>query len=98
MPDVDPAHRVADELFDRHGDVFGAERAIYRGHVHRVIGLVGRQVEVPAELAGVLGLAAFFHDAGLWFDRTGDYLPPSTRRAVAALARPTGRTPGWSRR
>ena len=80
------AHTVADELFERHGPIMGAERPIYHGHVHRVIGLVGRQVDVPPELAGVLGLAAFFHDAGLWFDRTWDYLPPSTRRAVGALA------------
>jgi hypothetical protein len=83
---VDRAHQVADELFDQHGSVFGAERPIYHGHVHRVIGLVGRQRPVPPELAGVLGLAAFFHDAGIWFDRTWDYLPPSARRAVAALA------------
>jgi hypothetical protein len=80
------AHEVADELFDRHGMVFGAERPVYRGHVHRVIGLVGLQLEVPIELAGVLGLATFFHDAGIWFDGTWDYLPPSTRRATAALA------------
>ena len=85
---VDPtgrAHQVANELFDRHRPVFGADEPVYRGHVHRVIGLVGRQVEVPAELAGVLGLAVFFHDSGIWFDGTWDYLPPSTRRATAAL-------------
>ncbi len=79
------AHQVANELFDRHRPVFGVDEPVYRGHVHRVIGLVGRQVEVPAELAGVLGLAVFFHDSGIWFDGTWDYLPPSTRRAVAAL-------------
>jgi hypothetical protein len=80
------AHAVADELFDRHAPVFGAELPIYHGHVHRVIGLAGLQVELPTELAGVLGQAVFFHDAGIWFDHTWDYLPPSTRRAVAALA------------
>ena len=80
------AQQVADELFDRHAPTFGAELPIYRGHVQRVIGLVGLQVEVPQQLAGVLGLAAFFHDAGLWFDGTWDYLPPSIRRATAALA------------
>jgi len=85
MSATEVAHQVADELFDRHGPIFGPELPIYRGHVHRVIGLAGRQVEVPAEQAGVLGLAVFFHDAGIWFDGTWDYLPPSTRRAVAAL-------------
>ena len=86
MTGVEHAHRIADELFERHGPVFGADQPVYRGHVHRVIGLVGLQVEVPPGLAGALGLAVFFHDAGIWFDHTWDYLPPSTRRAVAALA------------
>jgi hypothetical protein len=81
------AHQVADELFDRHGAVFGTELPVYRGHVHRVVGLVELQVEVRAELTGVLGLAAFFHDAGIWFDGTWDYLPPSIRRATGALER-----------
>jgi hypothetical protein len=76
---------VADELFDRYAPTFGAELPIYRGHVQRVIGLVGLQVEVPDEQAGALGLAAFFYDAGLWFDGTWDYLPPSIRRATAEL-------------
>ena len=99
MATAEVAHRVADELFERHGPVSGAELPTYRGHVHRVIGLTGRQVEVPVELFTVLGLAVFFHDAGIWFDGTWDYLPPSTRRAVAALG--AGRspaTPTWSRR
>jgi hypothetical protein len=84
------AHQVADELFERHRATFGTELPVYRGHVHRVIGLVGLQLEVPDELAAALGLATFFHDAGLWFDGTWDYLPPSIRRATAALG-PTER-------
>ncbi|HEX4362294.1 MAG TPA: hypothetical protein VH141_32485 [Pseudonocardia sp.] len=79
------AHDVADELFGRHADVFGAELETYRGHVHRVIGLVGLQTEVPEPVAGALGLAAFFHDSAIWFDGTWDYLPPSVRRATAEL-------------
>lgn len=79
------AHDVADELFARHEQVFGSDTATYRGHVHRVIGLVGLQVEVPEDAAGPLGVAAFFHDAGIWFDHTWDYLPPSSRRAVEEL-------------
>lgn len=80
-----PAHAAADELFDRHGPVFGTDLPVYRGHVHRVIGLVELQTEVATELAGPLGLAAFFHDSGIWFDHTWDYLPPSVRRATEAL-------------
>ena len=82
---VTHAHEVADELFERNAAVFGRDLPIYRGHVHRVIGLVGLQCDVPKAVAGPLGLAAFFHDAGIWFDGTWDYLPPSVRRAVAEL-------------
>jgi hypothetical protein len=50
--------------------------------VHRVVGLVGLQCDVPDELARPLGVAAFFHDAAIWTDRTWDYLGPSARRAI----------------
>lgn len=83
--EVAHAHVVADELFERNTAVFGEELPIYRGHVHRVIGLVGLQCDVPAAAAKPLGLAAFFHDAGIWFDGTWDYLEPSVRRALAEL-------------
>ena len=80
------AHETADELFERHATVFGKELPIYRGHVHRVIGVVGLQCDVPADVAVPLGVAGFFHDAGIWFDGTWDYLPPSVRRAVSELS------------
>jgi hypothetical protein len=79
------AHDVADDLFERHREVFGDELETYRGHVHRVIGLVGLQTEVAEPVAGALGLAAFFHDSAIWFDGTWDYLPPSVQRATAEL-------------
>jgi hypothetical protein len=82
------AHEIADALFERHGAVFGADLPVYRGHVHRVIGLVEHQVGVPAAAVDAFGTAAFFHDAGIWFDQTWDYLPPSIHRAVDALADP----------
>lgn len=82
---VTHAHQVADELLSRHAQSFGADLPVYSGHVHRVIGLVGLQADVPEELAGPLGLAAFFHDSAIWLDGTWDYLEPSARRAVAAL-------------
>lgn len=82
------AHDKADELFARHEAVFGTDLPVYRGHVHRVIGLVDAQCDVPEGLAAPLGIAAFYHDAGIWFDGTWDYLPPSARRAVADLPDP----------
>jgi hypothetical protein len=82
---VDLAHSVADALFDRDAAAYGDDLARYRGHVHRVIGLVGVQGEVPEYRAHPLGVAAYYHDAAIWLDDTWDYLPPSTRRAVAEL-------------
>ena len=83
---VQRAHDTAHALFDRYADVFAADLPIYRGHVHRVIGLVGLQCDVSEAAAAPLGLAAFFHDAGIWFDHTWDYLAPSVRRALADLS------------
>lgn len=79
------AHEIADALFEKNAAVFGADLPTYRGHVHRVIGLVGMQTTITAEHAEAVGVAGFFHDAAIWFDATWDYLPPSIARAVAEL-------------
>ncbi len=79
------AHRVADELFAQHVGGFGYAAAGYRGHVHRVIALVGRQVTLDETTATLLGQAAFFHDAGIWLDDSFDYLPTSIERARRQL-------------
>jgi len=85
---IDRAHEVADLLFEKNAETFGTNLATYRGHVHRVIGLVGLQTEVTAATADALGVAGFFHDAAIWFDSTWDYLPPSAARAVEELGGP----------
>jgi len=85
---ADTAHGVASELFEANADVFGDDLAPYRGHVHRVIGLVALQVDVTESLAEPLGIAAFYHDAAIWFDRTWDYLPKSIERALGKLGAP----------
>ena len=82
---IDRAHTTAELLLEKNADVFGANLPTYRGHVHRVIGLVGLQTEVTAGTADALGVAGFFHDAAIWFDSTWDYLPPSAARAVEEL-------------
>ncbi|HEY2223192.1 hypothetical protein [Actinomycetospora sp.] len=82
---IDQAHAVADTLFDRDAAAYGDDLGRYHGHVHRVIGLVGLQSDVPDDLAYPLGVAAYYHDAAIWLDDTWDYLPPSSRRAVAEL-------------
>lgn len=52
------AHDVADTLFERDAAVFGGDLQTYKGDVHRVIGIVGLQCDVPAAVAGPLGPAA----------------------------------------
>ncbi len=79
------AHAKADELLERHAATFGGDLNPYSHHVHRVIGLIGLQVEIEPELAPPLGIAAFYHDAAIWFDNTWDYLPGSISRALDEL-------------
>ncbi|NOX28614.1 MAG: hypothetical protein GXP35_00965 [Actinobacteria bacterium] len=79
------AHTAANKLFDQHESIFGRDLLPYRHHVHRVLGLVSLQVEVEPQLVRPLGVAAFFHDASIWFDQTWDYLPGSIERAIAEL-------------
>lgn len=88
------AHEVADLLFEKNAATFGANLPTYRGHVHRVIGLVGLQTDVAPARAHTLGVAGFFHDAAIWFDGTWDYLPPSAARAVAELGGPAAEDAG----
>ncbi len=87
-PSILRAHEIADQLFAKNPETFGANRPTYAGHVHRVIGLVALQTPIAPTQAEALGVAAFFHDAGIWFDGTWDYLPPSARRAVEELGGP----------
>ena len=79
------ADRAAAELFTEHAATFGRELDTYRGHVHRVIGLINMQGAITDDLAVPVGVAAFYHDAAIWFDNTWDYLPQSAQRAVAEL-------------
>lgn len=82
---IERAHSIADELFERDRQVFGDDFEPYRGHVQRMIEFVGRQMDVDDELARPLAIAAFYHDAAIWYDGTWDYLVPSAERAVAEL-------------
>ncbi len=79
---VEDVRKVVDALFSEHENQFGPDYEIYRAHVHRVVGLVALQVEIPAELVQPVGVAAFFHDAGIWLDQTWDYLEPSCGHAL----------------
>lgn len=83
VSDIAQVHSRIDELFERGAAVFGRDLAPYRGHAHRVAELAARQVEMREQWVEPLAVAGYFHDAGIWFDGTWDYLPGSERRAAA---------------
>jgi hypothetical protein len=78
-------HRRIDELFKRDAAVYGGDLAPYSGHVHRVAELTARQVDLQEDWAELIAVAAYYHDAAIWFDHTWDYLPGSERLALAEL-------------
>ncbi|OHU64979.1 hypothetical protein [Mycobacteroides chelonae] len=79
------AHLAVDALFQRDSAVFGEDLSVYRGHVQRIVGLIDLQTPIDAETARPVAVAAFFHDAAIWYDRNWDYLPQSRERALAEL-------------
>lgn len=83
---IEAVHARIIELFGRDREVFGTDVRPYRGHVHRVAELTARQVEMRPEWVELVAVAAYYHDAAIWFDHTWDYLPGSESRAAAELA------------
>ncbi|HEY9102500.1 hypothetical protein [Chitinimonas sp.] len=74
-------HERYDTLLQQYAPVIGADYMAYRNHGYRMmnycLALAGEQ---PDGLEKV-GIAAAFHDLGIWTDHTFDYLPPSERLA-----------------
>lgn len=83
---AEQVHTRIDQLFDRDQSVYGRDLAPYRGHVHRVAGLVAGQVDLRAEWVEAVAVASYYHDAAIWFDHTWDYLPGSKSRAAQELS------------
>lgn len=78
-------HDRINDLFDRDHDAYGRDLAPYRGHAHRVAALTMAQVEMRPEWVEPVAVAAYYHDAAIWLDKTWDYLPGSIEHAVAEL-------------
>lgn len=75
-------HETIEELFARDRAVYGTDYAPYNGHAHRVAELTACQVQMREEWVRPIAVAAYYHDAGIWFDGTWDYLPGSESRAA----------------
>src|SRR5262249_24945794 len=88
---------VIDEVLDAHAGALGGDFDGYRNHAYRVanfcFALTSTATAGDPQRVAKIGLAAAFHDLGIWTDETFDYLPPSIRLANASRAG-TGR-PEW---
>jgi len=73
-----------DALFDG-SDAFGRDLAAYRNHAHRVFNFACALAPPGPEMERKVAVASYFHDIGIWTDRTFDYLAPSIQRASAYL-------------
>lgn len=87
----DAHNALLEELSARYRAALGTDEAAYLGHVRRVLGFYDKLKDAPLDDLDVI--AAFFHDLGIWTDRTNDYLPPSIEGARAYLEE-TGRAEG----
>lgn len=67
----------------------GSDFDRYRNHVYRVINLTDHFYPLKDDTLQQVAIAAVFHDASIWLDRTFDYLEPSALRAQE-YARATG--------
>jgi hypothetical protein len=91
VPTIVESHPAIEDVLDAFRAELGPDRAAYRGHAYRVFHFCRALAPNGPARADAIGLAAAFHDVGIWSDRTVDYLPPSARRLRAHLER-AGRT------
>lgn len=75
-----------DGILAAHASAIGPDLTPYRNHTYRVANLCLAQVRPDAETVEKVGIAAAFHDLGIWTEHTFDYLEPSVRLATAYLA------------
>lgn len=76
---------IVDTLLDKMRIPLGSDFDRYRNHVYRVINLTDQFYPLKDEALQQAAIAAVFHDAGIWLDRTFDYLEPSSLRAQEYL-------------
>lgn len=79
---------AVDRILADHAGVLADDAEGYRNHTLRLMNLCAAlsPAELELEAFEKLGIAAAFHDLGIWTDGTWDYLPPSIRRANDYLA------------
>jgi hypothetical protein len=76
---------AVDAILQAYTPELGRDFTAYRNHVYRVIRLCAAIAEDRADLDKI-GVAAAFHDLGIWTNRTFDYIAPSVALAGEYLA------------
>lgn len=70
---------LLDEILAQHALQLGDDFVAYRNHCYRVANFC--IASAPTASRETIGVAAAFHDLGIWTDGTFDYLEPSRQRA-----------------
>src|SRR5262245_43593827 len=79
------SHPTVEEVLAAHASELGRDFVPYRNHVYRVMNLcLAVRGDSRADLEKI-GVAAVFHDLGIWTDKTFDYIDPSVAHARAHL-------------
>lgn len=74
-----------DAVLHRHRAELDDDYMLYRNHAHRVAHLCLMLSPATAEQSDKVGLAAAFHDLGIWTAGTFDYIEPSISLAARHL-------------
>jgi hypothetical protein len=77
---------TVEQVLDDHASELGRDLTAYRNHVYRIVNLclaIEGDCRVEVEKIGV---AAVFHDLGIWTSHTFDYIAPSVALAREHLA------------
>lgn len=77
---------TVEEVLDNHASEMGRDVMGYRNHVYRVANLCLAIAGDRRDDLEKIGVAAVFHDLGIWTNRTFDYIAPSVAIAREHLA------------
>lgn len=80
---------ILDQVLEEHAAALGEDFAGYRNHACRIANfcIALAPAAVDQDQLEKIGIAAAFHDLGIWTHGTFDYLAPSIAQALAFLER-----------
>lgn len=72
---------IIDIVLEHHAQRIASDLPAYRNHVYRVVNVMDAIAPIAQDDHVAVGVAAAFHDIGLWTANTWDYIPPSVAAA-----------------